>query len=302
MSVLPAPLDAGEQDPFAGAGVAYDVASVCRRLEDGQWIEAGLHTVLAGSGAAAAVLDPVGSLGAGVAGWMMEHLKPLRDLLDDVAGDPAAVMASAGRLLDAGERVESVSALLVPDTARHLEELDGRSVDACRAFSVDAAASAETVARLVRACGEAVRLASGVVDGVRCFIRDAIAELCGMATTAGVATVATGGLGALVTAPGVVTRASALIDRASELTRSLVRSVEAFRELLGRAQWMVRVLARATRSRRPLSVPAPTTAHPLRVWGDDVVDRVRTASAGAGGHAAQAAASGWLRYRDGPSE
>lgn len=302
MSVLPSPLDSGEQDPFAGAGVAYDVASLCRRLEDGQWVEAGVHAALAGSGVAAAVVDPVGSLGAAAAGWLMEHLKPLNDLLDDLAGDPTAVMTGAGRLFDAGRRVESVAATLVPDTTRHLEELDGQSVAACRAFGVEAAARTDAVARLVRASGEAVRVASAIVEGVRCFIRDAIAEVCGMAASAAAITVVTAGAGAAVVGPGVAVKASALILRAQQLTRSLVRSVEAFRELLGRAEWMVRALARATRSRRPLRVPAPTTAHPARVWADDFADRTRTAARGAAGHAAQATASAGLRYRDGPQE
>lgn len=300
MNLLPGPLDAGEGDPFAGTGVGYDLASVCRRLEDGEWVVASLHGLSALSGGASLLVDPVAGLSSSLAGWAMEHVGPLRAHLDDLAGDPAAVMAGAGRLLDSGQQVEALAATLGPDTARHLEGADGLSVAACRCFGVEVAGRAQHLAQVVRAAGTAVQVASGLVDAVRSFLRDAIAEVIGMATSSAVTVLLSGGVATVAVGARVAFRVAQLMDRAGDLMRALVRSFEALRRLLGRAEVVVEALARVTRSRRPLRVPDAAGASPMRLWERDFLDQLDQARPA--GLTRQAVMSAGIRISDGPPE
>lgn len=300
MSALPGVLDAEEQDPFAGSGMLYDVASLCRRLEDGDWVVASLHGVGALSAGASLLADPVAGLSSAVAGWAMEHVAPLRAHLDDLAGDPGAVMAGAGRLLDSGERLETLSADLVPGTARHLEDAEGLTVAACRGFSHAAAAWAAQAAALQRSAARAVRVAAGIVEAVRSFLRDAIAEVVGMAASSAVTVVLSGGIATVAVGGRVLWRVSQLTDRATDLMRAVVRSVEALRQLLGRAGAAVDLLARLTRSRRPLRVPAGSGGPPVEVWTTEMAQQLTRQWPS--GIIRQAGTSGGIRVSDGPQE
>lgn len=300
MNVLPGVLDAGEADPVAGSGMFYDAASLCRRLEDGDWVVASLHGIGALSGGASMLADPVAGLTGAIAGWAMEHVAPLRAHLDDLAGDPTAVMAGAARLLDSGERLETAAASLVPDTASHLEEADGLSVAACRVFSSAAAGWTTQVAALQRSAARAVQVAAGIVEAVRSFIRDAIAEVVGMATSSAVTVFLSGGITTVVVGTRIAVRVGQLTQRASDLMRAVLRSVDALRELLGRAGVVVEALARLTRRRRPLRVPAGSSAPPIELWKTDMMDQLTRQWPG--GIARQAATSGGIRVSDGPQE
>ncbi|WP_308817391.1 PPE domain-containing protein [Pseudonocardia alni] len=215
-------------DRFEGAGIASSFHDMGEAV-DGQ---DGLGIVSAGAALAldyvSVVQDPVATLGSAVAGWAMEHIEVLREVLDVLCGD--------GRQI--GERADGWARL-----SRHLEgraeELDRAITDVPAVWTGAAAgaylaAATQQVTTLRELAGDTRELAglvldSGVLVGTeRALIRDAIADFLGSILSrivlATAVTVATAGAGA-VTVPAVVLEivrfARTLVARLEEILRML---------------------------------------------------------------------------------
>lgn len=194
-------------DRFEGAGIASSFHDMGKAV-DGQ---DGLGVVSAGAALAldyvSFVQDPVATLGSAVAGWAMEHIEVLREVLDVLCGDGKQI----------GERADGWARL-----SRHLagraEELDRAITDVPAVWTGAAAgaylaAATQQVATLRGLAGDTRELAglvldSGVLVGTeRALLRDAIADFLGAILSrivlATAVTVATAGAGA-VTVPAVV--------------------------------------------------------------------------------------------------
>lgn len=284
-------------DGLAGTGVPHDVSLLAAALTDGDWVEASLHGLSGGLGVVGAVTDPVAALSAAGAGWALEHVGPLRDMLDDLAGDPAAVAADADRLEEASREVAVAVEDATAATVRRLEELQGHAVDAARRFSRQSGEDGAALSELLGAAGWAVQRASGVVATVRNLVRDGIAELVGMAVSSGVTAVATAGLGAAVAIMRVTARASSLCERLGLLMSALVRSFDGLRRLLARAEAVLDDLVRRIGARRPVQVPVQGEGLPGS-WASGLATRLRHVRVSA--EVAQAAASGAATGVSGP--
>lgn len=259
-------------DAFAGTGVPHDATLLAASLRDGDWIEAGLHGLSGALGAAGAAADPIAALTSAGVGWAIEHIGPLREMLDDLAGDPAAVMADAGRLDEAAVAVLGTVEDVWAATPQRLAGMEGLAVTAAADFARAAVRDCVDLSELVHTGAEAMRMASGLVATVRSLVRDAISELVGMATSSAVAAFATAGTAVPALVARVAFRARALTARLSSTMAALARSVEALRVLLVRAEGVLEELVRVARSRRPARVPLPSS--PVEAWTSQMVRRI----------------------------
>jgi uncharacterized protein YukE len=164
-------------DPWAGVWIAEDIETVLAGVRSGSWIETSLGGVSAGLDALAFVSDPLGALLQYGVAWIIEHVKPLSEALDWLAGDPAEIAGHAqtwrnvaGALRD---RAEDLGRAARWDTA----EWAGAAADAYRRWSGlqqtavgGLAGAAETLAAITEGAGM-------LVAGVRTMVRDAIAVL-----------------------------------------------------------------------------------------------------------------------------
>ncbi|WLS44520.1 hypothetical protein Q3V37_24510 [Micromonospora profundi] len=96
--VVANPLVAARHDStrwYTGLGLVEDVADTVSGIESGSWIDSTIGGVATSMDALATVLDPLGSLVSWGVGWLLEHVKPLSDALDWLAGDPDQIHAYA---------------------------------------------------------------------------------------------------------------------------------------------------------------------------------------------------------------
>ena len=90
-----APVGSRPGDPWAGIWLAEDVEAIHQGVTSGSWIDSTLGGVGAGLDTLAAVSDPLGTLMQYGLSWLMEHIRPLSEALDWLAGDPAQISAHA---------------------------------------------------------------------------------------------------------------------------------------------------------------------------------------------------------------
>ena len=92
---------------WSGSRLLEDGFDLKEAFESKSWVAGGLATAATAADTAAAVMDPLGeALSAGI-GWIIEHLSPLKDWLNELAGDSDAVAAAASTWTNIGAKLSS---------------------------------------------------------------------------------------------------------------------------------------------------------------------------------------------------
>ena len=92
---------------WSGSRLLEDGVDLKEAFESNSWVAGGLATAATVADTAAAVMDPLGeALSAGI-GWIIEHLSPLKDWLNELAGDSDAVAAAASTWTNIGTKLSS---------------------------------------------------------------------------------------------------------------------------------------------------------------------------------------------------
>ena len=85
------PLVAQEQDStqgYTGIGIAESVTDLVQGIQSGNWVDIGLGGLTTGLEALSIVMDPIGSVASNLVSFVIEHVEPLQDALDKLAGKP----------------------------------------------------------------------------------------------------------------------------------------------------------------------------------------------------------------------
>lgn len=191
---------------WEGAGIVSGIADVAAADD-------ALSAGAAGLGLAVDALDfvsdPVGELASAGFGWFIEHVWFLREPLDALAGDPAAITAAAAGWTEAARLLRAEAADLGPvpgwtgTAATRYTEAEAWLADRLEEAAAQSVATADRI------------VASGVAVGtVRALVRDAIADFLAAALQWLVATLATSGIGLPVLVVTVVREALGLAGRA----------------------------------------------------------------------------------------
>jgi hypothetical protein len=160
---------------WSGISLAEGVADLAAAYESGSWIDGTLGGVGASLDALGLVVDPIGSVVSWGVAWLFEHVKPLSDALDWLAGDPDQItayaqtwhnvsQAVAGRATDLGAALGGVSGWT------------GAAADAYRAHVATLQANLNAGARISGLIGQIVEGAGLLVSLVRQLVRDLIAD------------------------------------------------------------------------------------------------------------------------------
>ena len=199
-------------------GVLESVTDLCSSLESGSWVAIGLAGVGAALDVAATVIDPLGSLiGAGL-GWLMEHLEPLKGWLNDLTGDPGAVLGFAGTWQNVADAMGAAG-----DELTRVVRGGPRGDDRVRR-SRRTRAYADALADRIRATGSSASAIGGalktcamVVQVVHDLVRDTLASLVGSIISWAAEAVFTLGFATPVIVGQVSTRVSSLAAKVGPL-------------------------------------------------------------------------------------
>lgn len=165
---------------YSGISQFEDAKALSDAVKSGDWIEAGLSAAPLGMDLAMCATDPMAPLGilvqAGV-GWLLEHVKPLREALDKLAGNPAVVKSFGQTWQNIADRLNEVAEDFSADVRGDLPEWAGDAADAYRKTAVDRTDALRAAAETCSAVASAVTMAGEVVTMVRVLVRDLISAL-----------------------------------------------------------------------------------------------------------------------------
>ena len=177
----PGPLTAGNGDyGYAGGiGVAESAMDTFNGIKDGDWISGGLGMLSLAGEVASAATDPFGYLMSSVASFLMEHIQPLKDMLDSIAGDPPVIQSYSdtwGNVSKAlGERKTDLDNAVKNGTTGW----SGAAADAYRKQAAEHGEALTAAATVAGGISTAVMVFGQIVSFVRETVRQLIADLVG---------------------------------------------------------------------------------------------------------------------------
>lgn len=241
-TLVAAPVDTTSD--VAGTHLLESLVDLSAAIRSENWLDATLSGVGTVLDAAAAVMDPIGSLISAGLGWLMEHMEPLKGWLSDLTGDAGAVLGFAATW----DNIAAELDLAAGDYTRVLRAdvggMSGAGVQAYVRHGEGVAADLRGLTSASSAVGSALRTASTVVQAVRELVRDALTDLVGAAISWTLQTFASAGLATPWVAAQVATRVSSLVARVGGKVTAVVRSMTALRGLVSELDGVLAGFAR----------------------------------------------------------
>ncbi|MGC4878376.1 hypothetical protein ACLQ26_19225 [Micromonospora sp. DT43] len=281
----PSPLIAARQDSttaFSGVFIAEDIDALMAGYTSGGWIDVAIGGVATSMDALAFVTDPLGQLAAWGVGWLIEHVKPLSDALDELAGDPDQISAYVQTWRNVAVATAEAGTTFDGLVDSQVSGWSGAAADAYRRNSDRHVAAMIALAKAADAMAEVTTGAGLLVAVVRSLVRDLIAEFVSVLAVRLWEWLAEAGLTLGVATPWVITQVTALAGKwAARITRLLHGLIESLRRLapiLRRLEQLMVDLKALVRGATPGGAsPASALdrgthlfhadADPLRKWG-----------------------------------
>ncbi|WP_284749080.1 DNA/RNA non-specific endonuclease [Amycolatopsis sp. RTGN1] len=224
----------GDYGWAGGIGLAESSMDAFNGIKDGDWVSGGLGVLSLAGEIAGAAIDPFGYLMSSVASFLMEHIQPLKDMLDSVAGNPPVIQSYAdtwGNVSKTlGERKTDFDNAVKNGTAGWT----GQGADAYRKFAAEHSDALSGAATVAGAISTVTMIMGQVVSFVRETVRQLIADLVGKLIAWVMEEVFSLGFGT----PVVVAQASAAIakwgKKIGELLKKLTDTIRRVSPLLSK--------------------------------------------------------------------
>ena len=178
----------------SGSGVVEDIWGICHGLSEGSWLETGLSSVSLVADAVGVGVDPLGTLIAWGAGWLIDHFGPLKSWMDQFLGDADSVRADAATWSNVAQAMGECADALEGDEKNLMGEQVGATATAYRASNADTISALRTASGAADAMSRATSVLAEVVGLVHDLLRDAISAIVGTLASAIIEAIATFGL------------------------------------------------------------------------------------------------------------
>ncbi|MGV9213926.1 WXG100 family type VII secretion target [Micromonospora sp. RB23] len=210
---------------WAGVWICEDIELIAQGVRSGSWIDGSLGVVSAGLDALAFVSDPVGALLQYGIAWLIEHVKPLSEALDWLAGDPAQITAHAQTWRNVAVSLREDAAELTRAVRDDIAGWGGSAGPAYRAWAAEQHQAITGLAQGADTMAAITEGAAGLVAAVRLLVRDAIATCVSRLITYAGELVITGGLATPLVVEQVTTLVASWGARIARLLRALLASL-----------------------------------------------------------------------------
>ena len=230
------PLVAGRVDepasPWAGVWIAEDIELIAQGVENGSWIDGTLGVVGAGLDGLALVSDPVGALLQYGIAWLIEHVKPLAEALDWLAGDPGQIAAHAATWRNVASSLAAEADALAGSVRLDLSEWSGAASTAYRRWSSEREQTLRALSRASDAMALMTEGAGALIGTVRLMVRDAVATVVSRLIVYAGELIASAGLATPLVLEQVTTLCAAWAAKIARWLRSLISSLRKLGEAM----------------------------------------------------------------------
>ena len=220
---------------WSGSRLLEDGFDLKEAFESNSWVAGGLAVAATAADTAAAVMDPLGeALSAGI-GWIIEHLSPLKDWLNELAGDSDAVAAAASTWTNIGAKLNSCAGDLDKVCSSRLAGQESLAVATFKSLQAGSASHLRMTGQLAGAISGGLTVASVIVRMVHDMVRDAIADIIGKLTSKAIITAVSLGTASGWAITSLSADVTAWATRLSKEVADVVTSAKNLKGLLSKA-------------------------------------------------------------------
>ncbi|GGS25446.1 MULTISPECIES: hypothetical protein [Actinokineospora] len=243
--------------------VVYDFAVDAKKaIDNGDYLEAGIAGGAAALDALAVIADPFGALLSGAFAWAMEHVDPLPEMLNSLAGNPDIVQSNATTWANVANHLRTTGADMTRVVTEDTAPWRGPAVDAYTPVALGEAKLIEAAAVAADAVSAAVSGAGIAVSVVRTTVRDLIADACAeivkWLAKAALAAVVTVGLATPALVADIIRIVAKWSKRVSDWLQKIVNTMKKLADIVSRV--------------KPVLEKVKTTMEPIKRISDRVGD------------------------------
>jgi hypothetical protein len=265
------PLVAPVQDSttwYTGLGLVEDAYQVSNGISSHSWIDTGLGGLSTGLDMLSMAVDPLGSLASWGVSWLLEHVQPLKEALDWLAGNADEVAAHAATWRNVAEYMKTAhtdfQAKVQSGTAQWL----GDSGNAYRQRAQAQGSVLDGISAAAGGISYAVEAAGMLVGTVRGFVRDMIGQCVGTLIARLPQWLAEEGVTLGLATPVVAAQVTAVVakwvDKIQTFVRGLINSLRRLVPMVNKLGTVFTELSQLLKRLRGANVEAdvPATPHP----------------------------------------
>ncbi|ACU36517.1 hypothetical protein Amir_2580 [Actinosynnema mirum DSM 43827] len=224
----------GDNGWATGISLAESAMDTYKGFAEGNWIEAGLGTVGLVADAASLAVDPFGTLLSSAASFLMEHMQPLKQMLDWLAGNPPVIDSYSQTWNNVAQELKAVAEDYASAVRTGTEGWTGPAAEAYRRSAAEHGDALSGAASAAGAVGTVVGLMGMVVAFVREFVRDLIADLVGKLIAWVLEAVFSLGFGTPVIVAQAITAISKWGARIAEIVQKLLNTIKKVSPMIAR--------------------------------------------------------------------
>jgi hypothetical protein len=244
---------------YTGLGLVEDAAQVSSGIQNNSWVDGTLGGVGGTLDLLGTVIDPLGSLVSWGVSWLMEHVKPLKDALDWLAGNPDEVAAHAATWQNVAAFTSSTRQEYADALRAQITDWHGASGDAYRGHAAEHLSVIEGISTAANAMSYAVEGAGLLVGLVRGIVRDLIAQFVATLAARLPQWLAEEGLTLGIATPVVIGQVSALVAKWVNKIQGFVRALlNSLRSLRGKLNELAELMTKLKQLLQRLSRTDPT--------------------------------------------
>ena len=211
--------------PWAGVWIAEDIELIIHGVQSGSWVDGTLGVVSAGLDGLALVSDPVGALLQYGIAWLIEHVEPLSEALDWLAGDPAQIAAHAQTWRNVAGSLRDQAEALERSVRWDVEEWTGAAGTAYRRHADHRVQNLQTLGLAAEGMALMTEAAGALIGTVRIMVRDAVATVVSRLIVYAGELLATAGLATPLVVEQVTTLCAAWGARIARWLKGLIASL-----------------------------------------------------------------------------
>ena len=210
---------------YTGLGLVEDAAQVSNGIHNNSWVDGTLGTVGGSLDILAMAIDPLGSLAAWGVSWLMEHVQPLKEALDRLAGNPDAVSAHAASWGNVAKYAADAGTQYSDAINYEVAGWEGDSGDAYRQHAAVHVSVMQGISTAAHGISYAVEGAGLLVGLVRGIVRDLIAQFVGTLAARLPQWLAEAGLTLGLGTPVVIGQVAALVAKWANKIQHFIRAL-----------------------------------------------------------------------------
>ncbi|MEU5692460.1 hypothetical protein [Actinosynnema sp. NPDC020468] len=229
------PLVAARQDSttwHTGLNLIDDGVGLYEAVRSGSWVEAGLGVVGGGLDLLTMAMNPVSTLVSYGLNFLIEHVQPLQDVLNKLAGDADQIAAYSATWHNVGRAVGQAGTDFTTAVGRDTANWTGPAADAYRTHAGAKAGALSTAATCAHTLGAAVTIVGAITAAVRAMVRDLVTQAIGQFVQVALEEIFSLGLATPFVAAQVSEQVAAWSARIGGVIKKLVSSASKLRPLM----------------------------------------------------------------------